>query len=736
MINKDVNSKISIIVPIYNVEKYVADCLESVINQSYKNIEIICIDDASDDTSLEIVKEYAEKDKRIKVICLKENSGLSTARNVGIRAATGKYLMFLDSDDMYKENCCEVMLTALVSTGSDIAICGIEIKYEGYCEQSKSDNQYFDNKISGTCKVNEETVSYVTNVAAWNKLYKTDVIKKNNIEFPDGILFESYSFWGKVVSVSQWMTIIPEKLYTYRRRMGGIMSKTFEKEVETLDYVRSAISYYEWLIRRGGINKFERWLFWKMFYFCMNAAISHASPEKHTKIINFAQKFLAETKFDIFEFSDNLYRNNLIKSGKYRSKKIIFKTLAMENIGCGFKIMVKDKVILSLKYHPSVQIMLFGKRFIWEKSTFGRKGLYLFGRYLFFPVWTNNDVFKIDTTRLLTRCVLAKNRMSSRSYIYRNFYGHKVHVDLSVNSNFNNLIKTDDANLINALKEMGEFTFVANPGNLGDGIIAASTYKFFDDHGIKYKDWDEKREIETMVYGGGGIWYKNNYKQIYKRILELMKNAKKVLILPSSISECDDLIKILDEKFIVFCREQNTFNYLLKHKTRARVYLDHDMALRATPKILVSDFVCTPPMKVVLQRSLQKLKRLSKIGYLLRTDEEREAEVWTDYDVSKSYGSNYICKDDVFFATACLFSIVNAFEIVVTDRLHVSIAAALLGKKVYMIDNKYGKLSGVYKQSLLPFSNVSLVDRVPLFKVENDSCTMKSMCSLAEALKC
>ena len=100
--------KISVIIPVYNVEKYLRECLDSIVNQTFKDIEIICVDDGSTDKSLEILREYEQKDKRIIVIS-QPNKGVSTARNIGMQQATGKYMMFVDSDDYITQNACELI---------------------------------------------------------------------------------------------------------------------------------------------------------------------------------------------------------------------------------------------------------------------------------------------------------------------------------------------------------------------------------------------------------------------------------------------------------------------------------------------------------------------------------------------------------------------------------------------------------------------------------------------------
>lgn len=119
------NNLISVIVPVYKVEKYIKKCIESIINQTYENLEIILVDDGSPDNCGKICDEYAKKDKRIKVIH-KENGGVSSARNLGLEKSNGQYITFIDSDDWIEEEYCEILLTTLKEQNADCAICRLQ----------------------------------------------------------------------------------------------------------------------------------------------------------------------------------------------------------------------------------------------------------------------------------------------------------------------------------------------------------------------------------------------------------------------------------------------------------------------------------------------------------------------------------------------------------------------------------------------------------------------------------
>lgn len=164
--------KVSIIIPVYGVEKYISQCLESVINQSYENIEIIVVNDGTKDNSMKIVEEYL-LDERIKIIN-KENGGLASARNRGIEEATGEYIYFLDSDDWIEVNTIEV----LVEESNNLDIIYSNFWYFDEKNQKKRKNK---EKIkSNMSMTGEYLLGYSTEIMVWNKIYKKVFLKKNN----------------------------------------------------------------------------------------------------------------------------------------------------------------------------------------------------------------------------------------------------------------------------------------------------------------------------------------------------------------------------------------------------------------------------------------------------------------------------------------------------------------------------------------------------------------------------
>ncbi len=217
--------KISIIVPIYNVEKYLNKCIDSIIEQTYKNIEIVLVDDCSKDNSGKIADEYAKKDDRIKVIH-KPNGGLSDARNAGMKIATGEYLMFVDSDDYLFPTSCEVMIEKITKEDADYVI-GNYIN----CDENGDiwQTPVFNNEKYKTFKLDIRDYKdsfFIMNSSACNKIFKHDFIKKLDLKFKVGLPAEDAMFTTYCFIKSNKVYYIPDIMYAYRQRNKGTSIST------------------------------------------------------------------------------------------------------------------------------------------------------------------------------------------------------------------------------------------------------------------------------------------------------------------------------------------------------------------------------------------------------------------------------------------------------------------------------------------------------------------------------
>lgn len=227
------NPKLSIIVPVYNVEKYLEKCIDSILNQDYKNFELILVNDGSTDGSLEICKRYLSVDKRIKLIN-KPNGGLSSARNAGLDIACGQYIGFVDSDDWIEKDMYYTLLSIADKYKSDIVQC----EYESVMEDNYKIN---NNQLIVTNFTNVQAIDqmygdrYISSTVTWNKIYNKKLFE--TIRFPVGKLHEDEFTTYKLLYESKIVTCINKKLYYYRKTPNSIMNSKFS--VKRLDIIQA-----------------------------------------------------------------------------------------------------------------------------------------------------------------------------------------------------------------------------------------------------------------------------------------------------------------------------------------------------------------------------------------------------------------------------------------------------------------------------------------------------------------
>ena len=216
---------LSVIIPVYNVENYLNECLDSVTSQTLDDMEIICIDDGSTDNSPDILKEYSKKDKRIKIIT-KENGGQATARNLGIKEAQGEYIAFVDSDDFIEPTMFEKLYTKSKDNNLDIAMCKIAT-YDNQTEEIKNNVWYYMLGVFRDFEKgifnHKDTKEFTCHIAVtpYNKIYKTTLLKENNILFPEGLIFEDEKFFYDTYLRAKRVSIVDEFLYYYRINRKG-----------------------------------------------------------------------------------------------------------------------------------------------------------------------------------------------------------------------------------------------------------------------------------------------------------------------------------------------------------------------------------------------------------------------------------------------------------------------------------------------------------------------------------
>ncbi len=261
--------KISIIIPIYNVEKYLPACVESILQQTYKNLEVILVDDGSPDRCPAICDELAQKDDRIRVIHQK-NKGLSGARNTGIDNAQGDYLIFVDSDDTVEQTLVEELYTYAEKWNCAIVACGRNYIFED--GQIVCKIAHDESKVYGFEEAMQEMNSFrLFDMSAWAKIYRKELFE--DIRFPEGKLSEDYYIMYKLFDKAQTIGYVAKPLYNYLQRQSSIsrnkkinhdFADAAKKQMEFLDekypqmsvlghtaYASANLTVYDFYLKNG-----------------------------------------------------------------------------------------------------------------------------------------------------------------------------------------------------------------------------------------------------------------------------------------------------------------------------------------------------------------------------------------------------------------------------------------------------------------------------------------------------
>ena len=290
--------KITIIVPIFNQENYLDECITSIINQTYTNIEVLLIDDESTDKSFEICCKYRDMDNRIKVFQIK-NSGLSGARNFGLDNSTGKYIMFCDSDDFYFNNTCELLYNAIDNNNADYAIGNYINCYE---DGTLWNDPIFDkNKFNNFfLNINDYDKSfYVMSSSVCNKIFRKSFIDEYNIRFIQGVPAEDAIFTTYCFIKSKRTYYINDIIYGYRQRLSGTSIST-NNNLSYFEGISKAYKYIYLNFKNNNEMGFYRYFYLKTLFYITHKFIDTTVMNNEDKI-----KALNEMKW-FYKLTDEL----------------------------------------------------------------------------------------------------------------------------------------------------------------------------------------------------------------------------------------------------------------------------------------------------------------------------------------------------------------------------------------------------------------------------------------------
>lgn len=312
---------VSVIVPIFNVEDYIRECLSSIVEQTYRDIEVICVNDCTPDNSMSIVKEIAKNDPRVKVVNNHENRGLGGARNVGIKKSIGQYIMFIDSDDFLMPNAIERFVLKIQEDNFDMVFCDVligENAADPYVNHSKPFHNLIFKKNKYICPNDNE---YFTSIwpSAWNKIYKLDIIKKNNLCYLEKILFEDHTFYYDYIGKCKTVGYIDEALYFYRINRPNQITRSVSNRIFEIFPVISEIE--KRLTKMISPNRLEevmakvklRLLFERLSIVKKNDPIYKKFLQRSKTVLNvYDEKLLLDVKDFFIPENSPLLTNNFI----------------------------------------------------------------------------------------------------------------------------------------------------------------------------------------------------------------------------------------------------------------------------------------------------------------------------------------------------------------------------------------------------------------------------------------
>lgn len=252
---------ISIVIPVYNIEKYLIDCLDSIVNQTFKDFEVICVNDGSKDKSLEILNEYAKKDSRFKIIN-QENGGSGSARNNGLKNSRGKYVQFLDGDDYFEPELLEKLYNLAEKHDADIAVCSSrKVDDKGNITESRNPNSPLNLNLIPINKVFcykdfPDDIFSLTGSIPWNKLYSRKMLNDNNLFFPKLTGPDDMCFVHMAIACAKRVVAIDEELINYRYNRPGSV-QTYRAN-HTIDIIRAGIFIKKFLEEKGVYNELKK----------------------------------------------------------------------------------------------------------------------------------------------------------------------------------------------------------------------------------------------------------------------------------------------------------------------------------------------------------------------------------------------------------------------------------------------------------------------------------------------
>ena len=602
---------ITVVVPVYKVEEYIYKCVDSIINQTYKNLEIILVDDGSPDNCPKICDDYSKKDKRIKVIH-KENGGLSDARNFGIENSKGKYICFVDSDDFIHEKYVEILYNNLKNNNADISMCH-HYQFINYNETNDYLPEEETSIYTGLEILNRLYEDYLNNIVAWNKLYKKELF--NNIKYPKGKKLEDAYIIHKLYNNSKKVVITNLELYYYIQRENSIMSSLNTNVLTEQDLLIDRIEYLEKnklvgeAIYKNTLHKFVERLYDNYYYLNIHG---HINPNLYKKYFKYIKKYI-----------------KIIRLNK------------------------KEKLMINHKY------------------------LYIFLRTI-----------KKLKEKANNKCLIIKRRIRQPIYDLKYIiYKNKVR-EKNIIFNCPNHYNLGDHAILKAENEILK--------SLGKNIF--NVYSHYTEHFIKKYSKTISTKDHIYITGGGNLGTLWTNEQDRINIVINNFNNKKITIFPQTIYYSNNIygkyrLEIDKKRYnkcsnlLIMCRDEQSYNFCRNKITKNCIY---------TPDIVMTlkyDNLFKKMNKDILycfrddkeKTSLDKKQIIEYIEKNYKTGKFSTVFENNDYKFSK--GKKDLIK---------LLNKISNTRLIVTDRLHAMLFAAITGTRCIAFDNKSNKVKGAY----------------------------------------
>lgn len=311
--------KLSIIVPVYGVEKYIDKCLDSLVKQSLKEIEIIVVNDGTKDNSQKIIDKYVKKyPDKIKSY-IKENGGQGSARNYGLEKANGEYIGYVDSDDFVEKDMYKKLYNKAKENNYDIVVCGNYNVSEDY--QNKNIDTFINNYNTDLENI------FFGKMAVWNKIYKRDILIKNKLEFKEKVWYEDLAFTLKAIMNSNTFAFIDEPLYDYLIREGSTMNNSnVQRNLEILDAFNDILSYIQHNKKEEYFSKIE---FLAIDHIYISAIVRVLKAEADDKV----KRETINKLIDYMNKKFPNYKNNKYINTLSKNRKIIYKLINIKMYG-------------------------------------------------------------------------------------------------------------------------------------------------------------------------------------------------------------------------------------------------------------------------------------------------------------------------------------------------------------------------------------------------------------------